>query len=196
MRCRCWSNRASILHAQAADGAEPPCATDLHALLDSLICDYTDAGENVRLTGDAGAPVTTRPRALRRVVTNLIDNALKFGCEVEVKIIRDGSGGIAVSVMDRGPGIPAEQLQSVLQPFVRLEQSRNRDTGGSGLGLAIAQQLATHVGRHSDAVEPRRRRASGSSSLFRSAEQLEPLSLRHRAEISRPEGLPRLRLKS
>ncbi len=86
--------------------------------------------------------MTTRPRALRRVVTNLIDNALKFGCEVEVKIMRDGSGGIAVSVMDRGPGIPAEQLQSVLQPFVRLEQSRNRDTGGSGLGLAIAQQLA------------------------------------------------------
>lgn len=124
------------------DIAEPLCATDLHALLDSMICDYTDAGEKIHLTGDAGAPVMTRPRALRRIVTNLIDNALKFGREVEVTIARENSGKIAVSVLDRGPGIPSEKLQSVLQPFVRLEESRSRDTGGSGLGLAIAQQLA------------------------------------------------------
>lgn len=127
------------------DGAEIPCATDLHALLDSLICDYTDAGANVRLSGDAGAPVTTRPRAVRRIVANLIDNALKFGCEVEVKIAREDTA-IAMSVLDRGPGIPSEKLQSVLQPFVRLEESRSRETGGSGLGLAIAQQLATALG--------------------------------------------------
>ena len=123
------------------DAAEPICATDLHALLDSLICDYTDAGEQISLTGDAGAPVLTRPRALRRIVTNLIDNALKFGREVEVDIGQD-AGKIIVSVLDRGPGIPLEKLQSVMQPFVRLEESRSRDTGGSGLGLAIAGQLA------------------------------------------------------
>jgi signal transduction histidine kinase len=124
------------------DGAEPACATDMHALLDSLICDYTDAGANVRLTGDAGGPVTTRPRAVRRIVANLVDNALNFGCEVEVNILREDSS-IALSVLDRGPGIPPEKLHSVLQPFVRLEESRSRETGGSGLGLAIAQQLAT-----------------------------------------------------
>ncbi len=123
------------------DTVEPICATDLHALLDSLICDYTDAGEQISLTGDAGAPVLTRPRALRRIVTNLIDNALKFGREVEVDIGQD-AGKIVVSVLDRGPGIPLEKLQSVMQPFVRLEESRSRDTGGSGLGLAIAGQLA------------------------------------------------------
>ena len=124
------------------DAGEPASATDLHALLDSLVCDYTDAGEDIRLTGDGGAPVLTRPRALRRIVANLLDNALKFGREVEVKIGRH-AGEIIVSVLDRGPGIPPDKLQSVLQPFVRLEESRNRDTGGSGLGLAIVQQLAT-----------------------------------------------------
>ena len=129
--------------ARGRDTAEPPCPTDLHALLDSLICDYADAGANVRLTGEAGAPVTTRPRALRRIVTNLIDNALKFGREAEVKLQQEASGRVAVSVLDRGPGIPDDQLHTVLQPFVRLEESRSRDTGGSGLGLAIAQQLAT-----------------------------------------------------
>jgi signal transduction histidine kinase len=128
--------------ARGRDAAEAPCPTDLHALLDSLICDYTDAGAKVRLTGAAGAPVTTRPRALRRIVTNLIDNALKFGCEVDVDLRQEGADRIAVSVLDRGPGIPEDKLQSVLLPFVRLEESRSRDTGGSGLGLAIAQQLA------------------------------------------------------
>jgi signal transduction histidine kinase len=123
------------------DAVEPICATDLHALLDSLICDYTDAGEHISLTGCAGPPVLTRPRALRRIVTNLIDNALKFGREVEVHIVQD-TGKIVVSVLDRGPGIPPEKLQSVMQPFFRLEESRSRDTGGSGLGLAIAGQLA------------------------------------------------------
>jgi signal transduction histidine kinase len=128
--------------ARGRDTAEPACPTDLHALLDSLICDYADAGANVRLTGAAGAPVTTRPRALRRIVTNLIDNALKFGREAEVKLLQEASDRVAVSVLDRGPGIPDDKLHSVLQPFVRLEESRSRDTGGSGLGLAIAQQLA------------------------------------------------------
>jgi signal transduction histidine kinase len=79
---------------------------------------------------------------LRRIVTNLIDNALKFGREAEVKLLQEASDRVAVSVLDRGPGIPDDKLHSVLQPFVRLEESRSRDTGGSGLGLAIAQQLA------------------------------------------------------
>jgi signal transduction histidine kinase len=126
----------------SSDVAEAPCLTDVHALLDSLICDYTDSGKDIRLSGDAGAPVLTRPRAIRRIATNLIDNALKFGRDVEVELARESSGHIAVSVLDRGPGIPAEKLQRVLQPFVRLETSRSRDTGGSGLGLAIASQLA------------------------------------------------------
>ena len=134
------------------DTAEPLCATDLHALLDSLICDYTDAGEQISLTGDAGAPVMTRPRALRRIVTNLIDNALKFGREVEVDIGQD-AGRIVVSVLDRGPGIPHEKLQSVTaavrsaggiaQPRHRRQRPRPRDRrtarGDAGRNLDLVK---------------------------------------------------------
>ena len=89
-----------------------------------------------------------QPQALRRVLGNLIDNALKFGGSAEVQVDpAEGAGrGIVVRVLDRGPGIPQESLQAVFEPFVRLESSRSRETGGTGLGLAIARQLATAMG--------------------------------------------------
>ncbi|MOA12354.1 Sensor protein RstB [compost metagenome] len=57
-----------------------------------------------------------------------------------------GDSAVSIFVLDRGPGIPEHERAAVLQPFYRLESSRNRDTGGTGLGLAIAQQLAEVVG--------------------------------------------------
>jgi signal transduction histidine kinase len=94
------------------------------------------------LTGRFDTPVTTRPQALRRIVGNLVDNALKFGgaADIIVETLHDGQA--TITVVDRGPGIPADQLEAVFQPFYRLEASRNRHTGGTGLGLAIARQLA------------------------------------------------------
>lgn len=126
----------------AQETTEPAQATDLHALLDSLVCDYTDAGRPVRLTGHFAQPITTRPMALRRIVTNLTDNALNFAGAVEIAAEAEAPDRVVIAVRDRGPGIPADELTSVLQPFYRLEGSRNRETGGAGLGLAIAQQLA------------------------------------------------------
>ena len=118
------------------------CQTDLHALIDSLVCDYSDAGNAVRFSGERGVTILTHPQALRRIMINLIDNGLKFGEEVEVAIDAQQSNGITITVSDRGPGIPEEHLKSVFLPFYRVEASRNRETGGTGLGLAIAQQLA------------------------------------------------------
>jgi signal transduction histidine kinase len=83
-----------------------------------------------------------RPQALRRVVGNLVDNALKYGGAAQIEIGELHDGEATVSVLDRGPGIPPESLETVFEPFVRLEGSRNRQTGGTGLGLAIARQLA------------------------------------------------------
>jgi signal transduction histidine kinase len=119
------------------------CQTDLHALIDSVVCDYSDAGESLRFSGERGVTIFTHPQALRRIMINLIDNALKFGEDVEVAIDAQRSNGMTITVSDRGPGIPDEHLKSVFLPFYRVEASRNRETGGTGLGLAIAQQLAS-----------------------------------------------------
>lgn len=132
-----------ITYARSADRvAEAPCRVDIGALLDTLVCDYVDAGQEVQLRGELARIVTTRPHTLRRIVVNLADNALKFGDEVEIVVERAGADRLAVIVRDRGPGIAPEHLAHVFQPFYRIESSRNRVTGGTGLGLAIAQQLS------------------------------------------------------
>lgn len=155
--------REGVTYARTLHGtAEPSARLDVDALLASIACDYEDAGEQVTLDGAAGAPIVAPPQALRRILVNLIDNALAFGDHAEIRVARDARPGegqgvarangqapasmLAISVLDRGPGIPEDQLQAVFKPFHRLETSRNRDTGGTGLGLAIAQQLATAMG--------------------------------------------------
>ncbi len=136
-----------IAYARSArDVAETPCRTDLDALLDSLVCDYVDAGQPVRLSGRAGRPLMTRPHTLRRIIVNLTDNALKFGGDTEIVLSTSTPGQVHISVRDRGPGIPEHELQAVLRPYYRIETSRNRESGGSGLGLAIAQQLTHALG--------------------------------------------------
>ncbi|UNK49797.1 HAMP domain-containing histidine kinase [Lysobacter sp. S4-A87] len=139
--------RDGVAYARSAHGGvEPALKVDLDAFLDSLVWDYQDTGKSVSVTAHAGVPVTTRPRALRRVVGNLIDNAVKYAGAAEVAATVDADGTVAISVLDRGPGIADAELESVMEPFYRLEASRNRDTGGAGLGLAIAQQLAIAIG--------------------------------------------------
>ena len=120
--------------------AEIAVASDLQALMESLVCDYVDAGQKVQLTGRFEASLVTRPQTLRRVVTNLVDNALKFAGDAELSIARSDDQ-VAIVVRDHGPGIPDGELDAVVQPFYRVEGSRNRETGGTGLGLAIVQQL-------------------------------------------------------
>lgn len=130
--------------AHAVDEVER--AVDLHALLDSISCDYADAGAQVHLNAPVGITVVTRPNALRRVVVNLVDNALKFGGDVEIQLRSAPDQAPTIAVLDRGPGIPEDELESVFEPFHRVESSRNRDSGGTGLGLAIARNLAHSIG--------------------------------------------------
>jgi signal transduction histidine kinase len=139
--------REGVAYARTLHGAaEPPVRVDADALFESIVSDYQDAGQPVRLEGRVGAPIVTRPNALRRIVANLIDNALKYGGgTVQLHVQAEGRR-VALAVADDGPGIPEDQLEAVLKPFYRLESSRNRGTGGTGLGLAIAHQLAMAMG--------------------------------------------------
>jgi signal transduction histidine kinase len=119
---------------------------DLLAFLDSVVGDYQDTGKAVRLVESGTASLQTHPQVLRRVLQNLIDNALAYADSAETGLRVDAGGQVRIDVLDRGPGIPDDQLEAVLQPFHRLEPSRGRSTGGTGLGLAIAQQLTHALG--------------------------------------------------
>ena len=125
---------------------EPLQRVDLRALVESLAMDYADAGMPVRVLHAADGICDTRPQALRRLLCNLVDNALKFAGSAELAVEAGTQGPWCVRVLDRGPGIPQADLATVLQPYVRLEDSRNRGTGGTGLGLAIANELAQALG--------------------------------------------------
>lgn len=131
-----------IAYARSAHSAtETVCKIDLDALIDSLLFDYSDAQQNITLQGHYGQALMTRPNALRRVLTNLIDNAFSYSEQVTLSVSHTTTQ-LTLSIQDRGPGIPEAELENVLQPFYRLEGSRNRNTGGTGLGLAIAYQLS------------------------------------------------------
>lgn len=125
---------------------EPTQRVDLRALVQSIAFDYADAGLAVVLAGAVDGMCETRPQTLRRLVCNLVDNALRFAGAAELSLERGAEGHWLLRVRDRGPGIPASALAAVLQPYVRLEDSRNRGTGGTGLGLAIANELAKALG--------------------------------------------------
>ncbi|HCE8954241.1 TPA: HAMP domain-containing protein [Raoultella ornithinolytica] len=119
---------------------------DLNAFLDSIALDYADVGRPVAfIPAEEGRVVLTQPQALRRIMTNLIDNGLKFAERVDIRLSYAMNGDPIIQVMDNCPGIPEASLEEVLQPFFRLENSRNRETGGTGLGLAIAAQLTSQM---------------------------------------------------
>jgi two-component system osmolarity sensor histidine kinase EnvZ len=99
--------------------------------------------ERSRLTLAMPEPVqlSARRRALGRCITNLVDNALKHGKNVEVSVVRDERFAQIV-VDDDGPGIPEDKREEAFRPFHRLDEGRNLQTGGVGLGLAIARDIA------------------------------------------------------
>jgi len=138
--------REGVAYARSMDtSTEAPCRVNLDAFLDSLVFDYQDSGAQVARHGSTGSLLETRPHALRRVLVNLVDNALKFAGAAELEVCREG-GMTVIRVLDNGPGIPSGELDEVLKPFYRVEGSRNRSTGGTGLGLAIAHQLIQAMG--------------------------------------------------
>jgi len=116
---------------------------DLSELLRAICNEHERVGFRLSPAAQAHLRQNVAAGALRRIIGNLVNNALRYGGGSEVEVELDaGPGRLVVRVLDRGPGIPASERERVFQPFQRLEASRARDTGGSGLGLAIARQLA------------------------------------------------------
>lgn len=122
----------------------PMQSTDVCSVVQSLTDDLIEQGQPVVFSGET-AVAECQPVLLRRVVSNLVSNAIRYGQRAEVSVgVR--AGRVEVVVNDEGPGIPPGQLDAVFEPFYRVEGSRSRDTGGAGLGLHIARDLITRQG--------------------------------------------------
>jgi len=120
--------------------SEPPTDVDLSALIDAVVEDFRDLDQDVTFEEAPRLRMHLRPSLMRRAVRNLIENAIKYGSATEVRL-RSDDRSVRIEVCDRGPGIPPEKLEKVFDPFTRLEESRNRETGGAGLGLALARAI-------------------------------------------------------
>lgn len=114
---------------------------DLSALAQSLVDDLADSGGEVTFQGPEKLTVEGNLAAVRRVLSNLLDNALKYAGHAGVELKVEGDVALAI-VEDHGPGVPKGMEEAIFEPFRRVEPSRNRKTGGVGLGLAIARNLA------------------------------------------------------
>jgi protein-histidine pros-kinase len=134
----------SVIEVFRPGETAPLQRVDLSALAQSAVDDLAETGAAVSFEGPP-AVVTADPLALRRVVDNLVGNALRYAGNARVRV--DLAAGMTrLIVEDDGPGIPEAELALVRQPFRRVEGSRNRETGGTGLGLYIAQQLVRRQG--------------------------------------------------
>jgi len=124
-----------------ATDTEPVQRVDVMALLESLQGDYEDMGKAVRISGRVSRPLAARPVALRRCLTNLVDNGIRYGVRATIDVAEE-AGRVVVRVLDEGPGIPEAELERAFEPFFRGDASRSRETGGFGLGLGIARNIA------------------------------------------------------
>ncbi len=135
---------ATLVFGRDTADTEPAVAFDLVALLRTVLDDCADArpdaAENLTFAGPAHLTVTGRILALKRSFANLVGNAAKFGDSARVSL-RVAEGLATVTIEDDGPGLPPDELERIFEPFYRVEDSRNRETGGTGLGLPIARNI-------------------------------------------------------
>ena len=120
---------------------EPVEKVDIAAILQTIAADASDAGLKVDVESPRSLVLAGRHLALKRALTNLVQNAAKYGGSAAITAYNDGSS-IRITVTDDGPGIPADKLEAVFEPFYRIETSRTRgSSGGHGLGLTVARSI-------------------------------------------------------
>ncbi len=132
---------AALAFAREESTREGAKTVELSALLDSLCADLKDMGQDVTMAEAERTPIACRPVSLKRALRNLIENAVTYGGAARVAL-EQSPDQVTVTIDDDGPGIPAGDLERIFEPFVRLEESRNQETGGVGLGLSIARSIA------------------------------------------------------
>jgi len=148
---------STLDYMRGSENREAPVQVDIRALVSAICNDHPVWMDKVAV--EAGPPVVTaaRPVLLRRAISNLVDNAIRYGDRADVSFSRNEAGESVIGIVDSGPGIADAHLEDVFKPFFRVEESRNRATGGTGLGLAIAREI---VEAHGGRIELRNRRGT------------------------------------
>ena len=136
---------ATLQFLRGLEDREPRQSVDLMALLESLETDSHDMGYDVQLQGKVSRPVMLQPQALRRCLDNLVVNAVRYGKKAALTV-EDLGDAVVIRARDAGPGIPAQELEKVFDPYYRLEPARSQEGGGTGLGLSIARNIAESHG--------------------------------------------------
>jgi signal transduction histidine kinase len=125
--------------------AIPPERIDVAIMAETLVDAAADRGAEACYVGENNVELIARPVAIRRALSNLIENALHYGGNARVSV-RRAEDHVEITVEDDGPGIPADRIAEALQPFVRLDSARERNTAGMGLGLAIVEKAVKAEG--------------------------------------------------
>jgi len=136
---------STLAFARDATRQEPRKLVDLSVLVEDVCEDVTDSGGAAFYRGPRGIVVTCRPSDIRRTITNLVDNAVKYGGSARVDILREDER-VVIVIDDDGPGIPFNEQERAFAPFYRLEPSRDPGNGGVGLGLSVARTIAREHG--------------------------------------------------
>jgi len=133
-------SEATLAFVRQSGDVEPTRSVDLTALVDSLSEDLQDLGMAIQCESLDCVVMALRPVSIKRALRNLMENAVHYGDKAKVSLTATAAQAV-ITIVDQGPGIPEQQMNSVFEPFLRLEESRNRQTGGMGLGLSIARQI-------------------------------------------------------
>jgi signal transduction histidine kinase len=124
---------------------EPRSLVDLSALVEGICEDASDVGEPVTFSGPRGVTIFCRPTSMRRALSNLIDNGVKYGGKAAVSLIPEVERALII-VEDEGPGISRSEREKVFEPFYRIESSRDLAIGGVGLGLSVTRSIVWEHG--------------------------------------------------
>lgn len=137
--------RSTLDFARMENSAEASETIELGSLLQSIAHDFTDAGKRVVFEYVRPTMLQTKPISLRRALSNIIDNAIKYGSEARISLdCKAGTGEVRIKVEDEGPGIAEDQMEAAFQPFRRLVYAKNVE--GAGLGLSIARSVVRGLG--------------------------------------------------
>lgn len=131
---------ATLAFVREEAAVEPTRVVDLTALIESITGDLVDLGHDVAFLPRERVVYACRPSSIKRALSNLMENAIRYGGKASVELT-ETDDMLVITIDDAGPGIPEGQIERMFEPFVRLDSSRNEETGGIGLGLAIARSI-------------------------------------------------------